>query len=128
LTVQIEHDTLDTAKPELWQKVETLTAALAGARESGTKTVLTNLLKRGKYLMDLRRPSDAKRDFEEALRLSPDDPDLQELLRKAEAALEHKAKPVPGMKHGAVMDSPWGRAVPGGLEKGNLEISKALTA
>jgi WD40 repeat protein len=113
LTVTLKSDTLDKETPRKWQEVEDLTVALAGATNSATRSVLMNFQKRGQLYLDLRRPLDAQRDFEEALSLSPEDPILLELLRKARAALKSDENPDSGEKQGkGIHDKPAGRIVP----------------
>jgi WD40 repeat protein len=90
LTVVLEPATLDLETPRKWQKVESLTSALTNAPDSEPEAVLRNLVERGKYYLDLRRPLDAKKDFEAALRIAPDDAALLELLQKAETALKQQ--------------------------------------
>jgi hypothetical protein len=88
LTVVIEPGTLDLETPQKWQRVESLTSALTAVPVPEPGAVLRHLVQRGKDYLDLRRPLDAKKDFEAALRIAPDDAALLELLRKADAALK----------------------------------------
>ena len=83
LSVVFEPGTLDLDSPQHWQKVEMLTTALQKANSNGPVTVSKILSERGELLTKLGRAERAKADFEQALRLTRDQPSFRESIRDA---------------------------------------------
>jgi WD40 repeat protein len=118
LTVVIEPGTLDLETPQKWQRVESLTSALTAVPVPEPGAVLRHLVQRGKDYLDLRRPLDAKKDFEAALRIAPDDAALLELLRKADAALKQ-----PSPDRGDAERQPPPDEAPGAAKRRNAQFT-----